>query len=134
MEKDRVLVVDGQKKWRSQVSGMLKLCGYKVDTCGNGEVALQKLHHNPCEVVLLDLHLPGKNGFIIANKINCDDLLFKPSLIAMTIYPQGQALDRLLNVCGIKRVLYKPFYPLDLISNIEDAIFESRLDLSDSNR
>jgi CheY-like chemotaxis protein len=131
--KHRILVVDENKVIRQDLTKMLNLCGYEVDNSGTGYTALQKICYQDYDLVLLDLHLPGENGFIIANKLNCSNLSKKPLIIAMTTYPRGEALNKLLDVCGIRRVLYKPFYPLDVISKVENAVSELKADHSRQN-
>ena len=62
MKRSRVLVVDDEPGIRESLSGVLGDEGYDVESVGDGETCLQRLHERPFDVVLLDVWLPGIDG------------------------------------------------------------------------
>jgi signal transduction histidine kinase/DNA-binding response OmpR family regulator len=59
----RVLVVDDDPDIARALSGLLNLHGYEAPTAGSGERALELLAESPVDAVLLDVRLPGIDGF-----------------------------------------------------------------------
>jgi two-component system nitrogen regulation response regulator NtrX len=57
-----ILVVDDEPGVRSALSGVLRDEGYDVDAVDSGEAALERLARQPCDVVVLDVWLPGMDG------------------------------------------------------------------------
>ncbi len=58
----RLLVVDDEPEIRSGLTQILNLEGYTADEAASGNEALSILKHNPYDLMLLDLHLPGLDG------------------------------------------------------------------------
>ena len=58
----RILITDDSSSQRIILSGMLEKLGYEVDTAGNGQEALEKIHANPPDCLLLDNLMPVMNG------------------------------------------------------------------------
>lgn len=63
MGSQKILVVDDEVQMRRVLRATLSAHGYEVVEAESGEQALQKLYTQPCDCVLLDLNLPGANGF-----------------------------------------------------------------------
>jgi len=62
-ERPRILVVDDVATVRALISDMLEEAGYDVETAADGEKALEGIRRCRPDLVLLDLVLPGKDGF-----------------------------------------------------------------------
>jgi two-component system KDP operon response regulator KdpE len=65
----RVLVVDDDPQILRAVRTSLRARGYVVATAGNGETALDLLSEDPCDLVVLDLGLPGIDGHEVIRRI-----------------------------------------------------------------
>ena len=59
----RVLVIDDEPGMRSLMRRGLGLAGYDVETVEGGEAGLEAANQRPPDLVLLDLMMPGLNGF-----------------------------------------------------------------------
>lgn len=68
----RVLVVDDNIEGQSALSDLLNSNGYIADGASNGECALQKLREFSPDVVLLDVQMPGIDGFEVTRIIKSD--------------------------------------------------------------
>jgi two-component system KDP operon response regulator KdpE len=62
MKVQKVLVVDDELQMRRVLRASLMVHGYKVAEAESGEEALDRLNGEPCDLVLLDLNLPGIDG------------------------------------------------------------------------
>jgi PAS domain S-box-containing protein len=88
----RVLVVDDNIDMAQTLALLLKTSGHDVRTAHTGPAALEvALDHRP-NVVLLDIGLPGLNGYEVANRLRQQPALRNVVLVAMTGY--GQETDR----------------------------------------
>ena len=58
----RVLVVDDNGRARTSTADVLRLLGHEVHTCSGGQEALKLLKHEPVDVILTDLQMPGMDG------------------------------------------------------------------------
>lgn len=88
----RVLVVDNNHDAADSMAMLLRMRGDRVHTAYDGEEALQALEAFQPNVVLLDIGLPGMNGYEVAQRIRARDGSAQPLLIAMTGW--GQEEDR----------------------------------------
>lgn len=88
----RILVVDDNMDATESLSMVLTLDGHQVVTANSGEDALEKIASFGPQVVLLDIGLPGMDGYEVARRIRSNPRLANVRLIAFTGY--GQAGDR----------------------------------------
>jgi PAS domain S-box-containing protein len=112
----RVLVVDDQPDTVLSLSMLLSATGHDVRPAYDGIAAIaEALAYNP-DVILLDIGLPGLNGYEAAKRIRLEPTLAHVVLVALTGY--GQDADRQLSrQAGFDHHLVKPVY-LDKLQNI----------------
>ncbi|MBP5976486.1 response regulator [Brasilonema sp. CT11] len=78
----RILVVDDVPNNIFLLQTVLEAEGFEVDTALNGLLALTKIQASPPDLVLLDLMMPGMNGFEVTKNIRQNDQLrFLPILL-----------------------------------------------------
>lgn len=65
----RVLIVEDDPKSTLMFSDLLHTRGAVIVKVNNGIDAIQYIKHNICDLVILDLRLPGENGFVVAEQI-----------------------------------------------------------------
>lgn len=65
----RILLVDDEEHIRRTVCRFLRMEGYEVEVAGSGEEALRELSGCAFHVVVLDLRMPGINGFDVLHAI-----------------------------------------------------------------
>ncbi|MFA5018786.1 MAG: ATP-binding protein [Methylobacter sp.] len=103
----RVLVVDDDPDVRESTALLLELNGYEVDMADSGEHAIPLIEVFHPDVVLLDIGMPGENGYQVAQRIrhmpNGDDLL----LVALSGYGRAEELAR-SQEAGFDHHLVKP--------------------------
>jgi CheY-like chemotaxis protein len=109
----RLLIVDDSKDTVDSLAMLLRLNGHAVSTADSGPTGLQAaLSENP-DVVLLDLGLPGIDGFEVARRIR--EKTDQPMLIAMTGYGQTEDQQR-SRAAGFTYHLVKPVDPVKLLN------------------
>ncbi|HSN88902.1 MAG TPA: ATP-binding protein [Thermoanaerobaculia bacterium] len=109
----RVLVVDDNQDAAETVALILELWGHEVRTVFDGPAALEAAPLFLPEVILLDIGLPGLDGYEVARRLRADPRQDGVLLIAMTGY--GQDKDRALSQeAGFSHHLVKPVDPATL--------------------
>ena len=88
----RVLVVDDLPDARASLRLLLGLWGHEIREAADGPSALREAADFRPDVVLLDIGLPGLNGFEVARRLRQQPALRKAVLVAMTGY--GRESDR----------------------------------------
>jgi signal transduction histidine kinase len=88
----RVLVVDDNVDTAQTLAMLLESLGHDVRTAHTGPTALEAALDYPPNVVLLDIGLPGLNGYEVAKRIRQQPVLDNIVLVAMTGY--GRETDR----------------------------------------
>jgi CheY-like chemotaxis protein len=121
--KKTILVVDDDRDFLEELEETLRLSGYDIVAVNEALVAVETARVSKPLVVLLDLKMPGKSGFQIADEIKRLPGFQDVPIIAMTAYFKDGP-NPLLDICGFDRYLEKPFYPLDVIACIENVLKE----------
>ncbi len=103
----RVLVVDDYEPNRKTLARMLRLMGHEVTTAVNGEEALATLKTFVPEVILLDINMPGINGYEVARQIRSNAAYNGVKLVALTGYGQDTDLQH-TKESGFDHHLVKP--------------------------
>ena len=70
----RLLVVEDEHSLREDIARKLRLSGYEVDACADGEAALEALTAERYDLVLLDLNLPKVDGMQVLRSLRQHDL------------------------------------------------------------
>lgn len=120
----RVLVVDDDPDVRESTALLLGLNGYEVRTADSGERAITLIDTFRPDVVLLDIGMPGENGYQVAQRIRRlaggGDLL----LIALSGYGRTEDLAR-SREAGFDHHLVKPLN-LNVLCNLMETEFADR--------
>ena len=106
----RILVVDDNSDYAESTATLLRLYGYSPEVARDGATALgAALHHQPA-IVLLDIGLPGMNGWDLAQRIKEQAGATRPLLVAITGYGRPEDHRRSAEA-GIDLHLTKPVDP-----------------------
>jgi CheY-like chemotaxis protein len=117
----RILVVDDEPLVRKAIGGVLKERGYPVVAVEDGVKALAAFREEEFGLVLLDLGMPGMNGYQTAEEMK----KLKPDVPVVLVTGWGDDVDqdRVKETC-IVRVLNKPFQPGELRQTVEEIMGE----------
>lgn len=115
--KKRVLVIDDDLPIRGMLAAALRQHGFQVLLAGDGNEGQRALTiHNP-DVILLDLAMPGVNGWDFLQRLQETGHLGRIPIVVVSAHlgVQPQALLQM----GVAAILPKPFHLPDLITLIE---------------
>ena len=116
-----LLLVDDDQQLAAMLHEFLELQGFKVDVIGDGEAALEQIATQPPELVILDVMLPGINGFEVLEQLRKTH-----DLPVIMLTARGEESDRILGLMrGADDYLPKPFNPLELAVRIKAILKRS---------
>ena len=124
MRSEQILVADDEKRILEGIVEYLKREGLSVQGVDSGDKALSLFSHQPFSLVLLDISMPGLNGYEIMERL----LELDPDvlIIIMTGYATVESAVRALKK-GAWDYLKKPFEYSDLIKTVKNALLQRRL-------
>ena len=120
-EKVRILLVEDNTTNKTVVLKILEKLGYNADTVSNGTEALDALKRRLYDLVLMDIQMPGMDGFKATRAIRNSSLsIFNPDvpIIAMTAHAMKGDKEKCLQA-GMDDYLSKPIRPEELAAVIE---------------
>ncbi|HOB65232.1 response regulator [Ottowia sp.] len=113
-----VLVVDDSKTELMYLSDMLKRAGYAVATAESGDDALRRLEQLKPDLILMDVVMPGQNGFQLTRGILRDPRYADLPIIMCT--SKNQETDRVWGLRqGARDYITKPVDQAELIGKIK---------------
>jgi DNA-binding response OmpR family regulator len=115
MSKERLLVVEDEEVIRLLLEDDLTLEGYEVATAEDGETALSMARTDEYDLVILDVMLPGKDGFQVCRELR-ESGVGAPILM---LTAKSQEIDKVLGLeLGADDYVTKPFSPKELVARI----------------
>jgi two-component system KDP operon response regulator KdpE len=121
MRDTTVLVVDDEPRLIRLVRANLERAGYRVLTAGTGPEALERVSGDAPDAVILDLMLPGMNGFEVCTRIR----EFSPVPI-LVLTAKGEQGDKIRGLdLGADDYLTKPFAPEELMARLRAVLRRS---------
>lgn len=110
----RVLVVEDDHVIRELLVVNLKMEGHEPVTAADGGAALQAVAERVPDVVLLDMMLPGIDGWEVAARLKGDDATRDIPVIALSARAMQADIERGIEL-GVDRYVTKPFDPIELM-------------------
>jgi putative two-component system response regulator len=131
----RILVVDDARENRMLLERLLSTRGYIVETAENGEVALECIAASAPDVVLLDVQLPGLNGFEVCRRIKTEPATRLIPVVLVTGLSDSPSRIEGINA-GADDFVNKPFDADELRARIRSLVrlkqFTDDLDSAES--
>jgi twitching motility two-component system response regulator PilH len=114
----KILVVDDSKTELHHLSEILGKRGYSVRTAENGEEAMRRLAEEKPDLILMDVVMPGQNGFQLTRSITRDPRFSDVPVIMCT--SKNQETDRVWGMRqGAKDYIVKPVNAEELLAKIK---------------
>jgi two-component system, OmpR family, alkaline phosphatase synthesis response regulator PhoP len=112
----RLLLVEDEPGLQLALSDRLVAEGYRVETAGDGHVAVARATSEPFDAIILDVMLPGRDGFDVARTVRQHGV--QTPILMLTA--RGQVVDRVVGLkLGADDYLTKPFETIELLARIE---------------
>ena len=116
MADKRLLLVEDEPGLQLALSDRLSSEGYSVETAGDGHTAVTRATGEPFDVIVLDVMLPGRDGFDVAKAIRQHGI--QTPILMLTA--RTQVVDRVVGLkLGADDYLTKPFETIELLARIE---------------
>ncbi|MEZ4653427.1 MAG: response regulator [Candidatus Eisenbacteria bacterium] len=123
-EPRRILVVDDEIYILHILEFSLSMEGYEVVTASDGNEAVKRLEECDPDMVVLDVMMPGLDGYAVCRQIRASDHL--RSIPVILLSAKGRSVDREAGLeAGADEYIVKPFSPRHLLERIRE-LFESR--------
>jgi DNA-binding response OmpR family regulator len=119
MEACNVLLVDDEQEFASTLAERLSMRGLRVRVANEGAEALRQIEEEMPEIVILDLMMPGMNGFAVLNRIKAD----YPDVRVLVLSGMGSTEDGIEGMrLGAFDYLMKPLNIDALIQKLKEAM------------
>ncbi|HEY3363501.1 MAG TPA: response regulator transcription factor [Symbiobacteriaceae bacterium] len=119
---ERILVVDDEESIVQLIAYNLRRAGYEVITTGDGEAALRLARTESPDLVILDLMLPGMDGFDV-----CKEIRKESDLPILMLTARSEEIDRVIGFeIGADDYVAKPFSPRELVGRVKAILRRSR--------
>lgn len=114
----RILIIDDDERLHERLGEFFEANGYACRTLSGGGGVLQELADSPPDIILLDVTMPGEDGFSVLLKIRG---VSKVPVIMLTA--RGEDTDRIIGLeLGADDYLAKPFNPRELLARIRAVL------------
>ena len=119
MAKERILIVDDEKNIATSLEGILSDEGYETTTIGDGLDALEIIHLDPPDLIILDIWLPGIDGIEVLKTVRT----YHPEIKVLIMSGHG-TIDTAVKATklGANDFIEKPFSIDQLLQSIEQAL------------
>jgi putative two-component system response regulator len=116
-----ILVVDDQPQNIELLEAYLVPQGYNIIRAANGKEALGKLSGNQVDLILLDVMMPGMDGFEVTHRVRQDDKYRLLPIILVTALHETE--DRVKGIeAGCDDFISKPFDKLELLARVKSLL------------
>ena len=114
----KILLVDDSKTELQYLSDLLEKRGYSVRLAHNGDEAMRRLTEETPDLILMDVVMPGLNGFQLTRAITRDPRYASVPVIMCT--SKNQETDKVWGMRqGARDYIVKPVDPTELMSKIQ---------------
>lgn len=122
MVQARILVADDERKIRDLVRMYLKAEGFLVTEANDGQQVLEQLNKGFFDLVILDIMMPGVDGWTVCRQIRKNS-----NLPVIMLTARGEEIDRVLGLeLGADDYVVKPFSPRELVARVKAVLRRTR--------
>jgi len=118
-DKKKILIVEDEASIRKFIAINLERSGFEVLEAETGEKALEMAALHKPAVMVLDVMLPGIDGFQVCTKLRTE----MPEIIIIMLTARGQDIDKITGLeLGADDYMVKPFNPRELVARINAVL------------
>lgn len=132
MNSYRIMIVDDEPVNLTAIASHLKDM-YSISIAKNGEEALKRMEANPADLILLDINMPGMDGFEVAERLKMESSTASIPIIFLTSDTRRESVIRAIRVKG-SDFITKPVDKEELIRRIENQLIMVELRRSNAQK
>jgi two-component system cell cycle response regulator DivK len=119
----RILVVEDQEDNRQIIRDLLTFTDYEIVEAESGEQALEAVAKQRPDLILMDIQLPGMDGYEVTRRIKADPALHSIPVFAVTSYALSGE-EQKARTAGCDEYVPKPYSPRQLLGKIRQYLPE----------
>lgn len=117
----RILVVDDEPSIVTSLEFLLTQAGYRVSTAGDGDAGLEKARAERPDLILLDVMMPGRDGFEVCQTLRADPDMADTRIVMLTARSRDAEQTKGLAL-GADDYITKPFSTRALIARVQELL------------
>ncbi|WP_043768026.1 response regulator transcription factor [Algiphilus aromaticivorans] len=117
----RVLVVDDEPGIVTSLEFLLKQAGFTVSTATDGDSGLEKAQAERPDLILLDIMMPGRDGFEVCQTLRADPAMANTKIVMLTARSRDAEQAKGLAL-GADDYITKPFSTRDLVARVQELL------------
>ena len=129
----KLLVIEDEADIRELISFNLEMSGFEVAKARDGEEGLEMAYRGKFDLILLDLMLPGIDGYQVCSQLKREKTTTDIPVIMLTARSEDDDIVTGLEM-GAEDYITKPFSPKVLIARVNAALRKSRHDVSQDSK
>ena len=118
----KILIVEDDKFLRELIARKLAKENFEVAEAADGEEGIKKAKEEKPDLVLLDLILPGIDGFEVLSKIKEDEATQKIPVIVLSNLGQKEDVERCMQLGAVNYMIKAHFTPVEIIEKVEAVL------------
>lgn len=118
----KILIIEDDKFLRELIAKKLVEEGYTISEAKDGEEGLKKIQEEKLDLILLDLILPGIDGFEILTRLKKDTTLPQLPIIILSNLGQRDDVERGLRLGAIDFLIKAHFTPQEIVNKINSIL------------
>jgi len=122
MKSKTILIVEDDKFLRELIAKKLWAENYEISEAIDGEEAIKKIKEERPDLVLLDLILPGIDGFEVLTKIKEDPILSQIPVIILSNLGQKDDVEKGIRLGAVDYLIKAHFTPEEIIEKIKNVL------------
>lgn len=118
----KILIVEDDKFLRDLISQKLLKEGYDITEAVDGEKGIEGVKKEKPDLVLLDLILPGVDGFEVLSQIKADPILAQIPVIILSNLGQKEDVERGLKLGAVDYLIKAHFTPEEIVQKVKAVL------------
>jgi len=115
----KILIIEDDKFLRELIIQKLGKEGFEVDEAAEGEEGIKRLQENKPDLVLLDLILPGIDGFEVLRRVKADKATAAVPVVILSNLGQRDDVDKGLELGAVDYLIKAHFTPGEIVEKIK---------------
>jgi two-component system cell cycle response regulator DivK len=117
----RILVIEDQQDNRQILRDLLTSADFEVIEAEDGEAGVAAAAAHRPDLILMDIQLPGLDGYEATRRLKADAALHAIPVIAVTSYASNSDVDK-ARAAGCDAFVSKPFSPRQLLAKVREYL------------